>query len=384
MLFFEKFKKQMFLYPRIMAKNTKENRIMTIALTAILIVAGIAVVYVSMTSDEDKNVDNGGKTTPDQNQTVNTSQVLLSVKYGNDYSNYSLENIENLTEITGSVKYLKMGALPTVIVDGPYNYTGVSMVDLLDDAFVLPDSYNVTVTASDGRPSEYTYDEIQGRFMSYNESTGNESGIVQGTMLLAYKEDNTYLDNESGGPLKIVFTGDDLVFSSKQISKYVVSIEINGPEILNISYNGTTIGYSQKELEQLTTQTQSGRYLKMGALPTVIVDGPYNYTGVSMVDLLDDAFVLPDSYNVTVTASDGRPSEYTYDEIQGRFMSYNESTGNESGIVQGTMLLAYKEDETYLNESTGGPLKIVFTGNNYIFSSRTTSKYVVEIDIIET
>jgi hypothetical protein len=210
-----------------MAKNTKENRIMTIALTAILIVAGIAVVYVSMTSDEDKNVDDGEKTTPDQNQTVNTSQILLSVKYGNDYSNYSLENIENLTEITGPVKYLKMRALPTtVIVDGPYNYTGVSMVDLLDDAFVLPDSYNVTVTASDGWETDYSYDEVQGNVMSYNESTGNESGIVQGTMLLAFKEDGAYLNESTGGPLKIVFTGDNYIFSSRTTSKYVVEIDI--------------------------------------------------------------------------------------------------------------------------------------------------------------
>jgi hypothetical protein len=114
--------------------------------------------------------------------------------------------------------------LPDIIIDGPYNFTGVKFSTLISQIDSLPKNYNITVTASDGWTSEFTKDQINGEIELYNE-TGEKIEEGNATMTLAYIEDNEYI-NENDGPLRIAFIGENVITASNLWSKAVEIIEI--------------------------------------------------------------------------------------------------------------------------------------------------------------
>jgi len=141
-----------------------------------------------------------------------------------------------------------------------------------------------------------------------------------------------------------------------------------GPEVerpvLTISYGSESFNYTLDELIETESFTGSGGFIKRSG--TVV--GPNNYTGVRISTLLNDVSHLPQSFTLEATASDGYTVNYTYDEIKGHVMVYNES-GGETGIGNLTMIIAYKENGVLLNESTGGPLRVAFVDDGAISSS---------------
>ncbi|HHH79796.1 MAG TPA: hypothetical protein ENL13_02710 [Thermoplasmatales archaeon] len=124
--------------------------------------------------------------------------------------------------------------------------------------------------------------------------------------------------------------------------------------------------------------TGSGRYIKKSG--TIV--GPNNYTGVRISMLLKDVPNLPENFTIEAIASDGYTVNYTYDEVKGYVAVYNES-GNETGIGNLTMIIAYKENGVLLNESTGGPLRIAFVDEGAISSSRLWIRSLVSLSIKE-
>jgi len=133
--------------------------------------------------------------------------------------------IEDFESYSGYGGIIKPGWFPDIVVEGPFNYTGVKISTLLEEFPDLPDSYNITVTSSDDRTNEYNFSQINGNVGVYN-GTSNESYTTGGvTMILAYKKEGEYLD-ETEGPLRIVFINDGEFTSSKLWAKFIVSIEI--------------------------------------------------------------------------------------------------------------------------------------------------------------
>jgi len=151
--------------------------------------------------------------------------------------------------------------------------------------------------------------------------------------------------------------------------------------ILSIIYESQEINYTLSELEELEAYPGNGSLIKTKVLPDVIIDGPYNFTGVKFTTIISQMDNLPNNYNITVTASDGWTTVFTKDQINGEIEVYNE-TGD---IIEGgnvSMILAYKEDNEYINEEDG-PLRIAFIGENAITASNLWSKMVETIEIIE-
>jgi hypothetical protein len=95
----------------------------------------------------------------------------------------------------------------------------------------LSDNYSIIIYSSDGINTTYNYSVIQGNINIYNSTNPeNDTPISHGgvTMILAYKKDGEYLDEELDGNLKIAFINEDegLITSSKLWAKFVTSIEI--------------------------------------------------------------------------------------------------------------------------------------------------------------
>ena len=215
-----------------MAKEEPYNKLITLFLAIVICLAAITILYVNLpdSQDEDSTDDGTEDTNDDNNDNDEEESVILTISYGTESYEYTLSELEDLEAYDGNGKYLKVGALDqgSVIVKGPYNYTGIKMTTLLDKFDSLPEEYNVTVTATDGWENEYTKDQVNGNVDFYNETTGEivEEGTT--TMLLAYKEDGEYLEVGEGlpGPTRFVFVSEDSTTGSNIWAKMVESIEI--------------------------------------------------------------------------------------------------------------------------------------------------------------
>jgi hypothetical protein len=149
---------------------------------------------------------------------------------------------------------------------------------------------------------------------------------------------------------------------------------------LSVILGDEQIDYTLEDLEDLEAYKESGGYIKTGWLPEVNIEVPHNYTGVRIITLLDEIDELPGNYSITVEASDDYTRDFNMSLILGNVDIYNE-TGNITSVGDVTMLLAYQGEETYLNESLGGPLRIVYVDNGAITDSSLWIKNVVSIEI---
>lgn len=199
----------------------KTNKIITAVLAIIIIVAAIATLYVNLPKDTQNNNENTGETNDQSNESVTALTVII----GEEQMNYTLEELESLEAFSGSGSYIKTGWLPTVEIEGPFNYTGISITTLLDQLENLPENYTITVEASDGYTKEYNTSYITGNVDIYNE-TGNITGTGGVTLLLAYMEENSYINESAGGSIRIVYVDDGAITSSGLWVKNVISIEI--------------------------------------------------------------------------------------------------------------------------------------------------------------
>ena len=198
----------------------KNSKLITIILAIIILIAIIALVYINLPKDETKEED---KTEDDD--IIPVGEEILSIIYESQQINFTLLDLEDLDAYSGSGSFIKTKVLPEVIINGPYNFTGVKFSTLISQIDNLPDNYNITVTASDGWTSEFTMYQTNGEIDLYNE-TGDilEEGNV--TMILAYIEDSEYITDEDVGPLRVAFVGEDVITESNLWSKMVESIEI--------------------------------------------------------------------------------------------------------------------------------------------------------------
>ena len=208
--------------------SEKTNKMITIVLALLITVAALTIIYVNLPQENDNDTtDNTPSKNNDQNNTQNEEKIL-TVTYENEKTNYTLEELEELESFTASGSYVKTKLLPdTVVINGPWNFTGVKITTILDEFSNLPENYNITVTSSDGWTSTYTYNQTQGN-VNFYETDGNLTEDASATMILAYKEEGEYLTvgDDEPGPLRIAFIGSKPITESNLWSNKVVSIEI--------------------------------------------------------------------------------------------------------------------------------------------------------------
>ncbi|MBN1861174.1 MAG: hypothetical protein JW840_06915 [Candidatus Thermoplasmatota archaeon] len=136
-----------------------------------------------------------------------------------------------------------------------------------------------------------------------------------------------------------------------------VNNESSQPEktFLTISVGSQLYNYSLTDLTELDAVSGEGSYInKIGK-----ITGPNTYTGVTVNVLLESIPSLPSNYTFRAIASDGYERNFSSDELNGYVPVFNE-TGGELGLSNLTMIIGYKENGVFLNETTKGPLRIAF------------------------
>ena len=205
-----------------MPTENKSNKIITVVLVVIIAIAAITVLYVSLPQNEENNASTGNN----EQSGNQTESVVLTVIYGDQQTNYTFPQLENLTAFTGMGGYRT--SYPSI--KGQGNYTGVPVTTLVELAAGNIENYSVTVYSSDGNKT-YNYSMVLGDVDLYNASNASDAtpiGNGRATMIIAYMKDGQYLNESQDGKLKTAFVNgrEEIITSSDLWRKYVISIEI--------------------------------------------------------------------------------------------------------------------------------------------------------------
>jgi hypothetical protein len=158
--------------------------------------------------------------------------------------------------------------------------------------------------------------------------------------------------------------------------------------ILTVTYGDKQTNYTLHELENLTS------YTGMGGRRTNLlkIEGQGNYTGVPVITLVELTAGDGDIENYSIIATSnykGRIENktYNYSYILGNVDIYNPNNASDSTPIGNgglTMVIAYKYEGNYLNESNDGKLRIAFLDENgSITYSQLWYKSVISIGIVE-
>lgn len=158
--------------------------------------------------------------------------TALTIVNGDTTRELTLSEIEAMTAVEGWGGRLKSDG---VTVEGPYQYKGVSLVNLCDLVGGITSSNSVKVTAEDGYSMTFGYNQAtaSGGFTFFNAADPAEEIPVPSSyhVILAYKEGGELLPHQHGGPLRVC-----IVDSENQITeghwwiKWVTRIEVQTGE----------------------------------------------------------------------------------------------------------------------------------------------------------
>jgi len=194
----------------------KFNKYISAALVVVIIFAIGVLAYTSLVEKEPKKSDN------DQPLVEEPEKSIFTISVDSASYNYTLNELMTFDSVSEQGSYInKIGK-----ITGPNNYTGVSVIALLSSIEGLPDNYTVHAIASDGYALNYSRDEVNGSVSIFNE-TGNETGIGDFTMIVAYEENGVVLNETTSGPLRIAFVDDEGSISSSGLwLQSLVKVEI--------------------------------------------------------------------------------------------------------------------------------------------------------------
>jgi hypothetical protein len=301
-------------------------------------------------------------------------QQILGVRVGSVIESFTMSEILAMNSVTGQGGF--RNSYGTLV--GPHTYVGVPVYNLLKSVEILPESYEVLVNTSDNYPITYNQSIVEGTTKGYNSTTGESIGQINVTMVLAHYENG---EEVSDGPFRIVFLNEDGYLTDSFLwAKFVVNITVNiistEPPALKIISGDSTLTYTLEEIWGLPYVSGYGGYKKSSG--TLV--GPYNYTGITILYLLEQSGSIPENYSIEVKAEDGYKTTFNRTEVEGQFQGYNMTNGESVGVISCTLVLAYQEEGESID--IGGPLRIATLNETYFTDGRYWSKSVVEIRLI--
>ena len=208
------------------------NRILTIFLAVIICIAAVVLLYVSLPKDETTDDTSDGDTTNGETDDNETEEpiTVLTVIYDDEQTEYTLEELELMDNITGYGGYRTSYPM----IKGQGTYTGVPITELVELAAGDITNYSLFVIANEEgeiQNQTYNYTTIQGNINIYNSTNASDETPIEiggVTMIVCYEKDGEYLDEDSDGKLKIAFVNEneEKITASGLWWKFVVSIEI--------------------------------------------------------------------------------------------------------------------------------------------------------------
>lgn len=160
----------------------------------------------------------------------------------------------------------------------------------------------------------------------------------------------------------------------------VSSIELPVMSVTVVGVNGTQVVLNETDIAGLPFYRGYGGYKNQLG----IVKGLGNYTGVSLSILCNLVGVLTNTSFIRVMAADNYSKTFTYAEVNGEFVTYDNVTGEEIPHSQPLVpIVAYYFNDTAV-ASSDGPLRMAIVGPEGLVTNSTYwAKQVVRIEVVD-
>jgi len=113
------------------------------------------------------------------------------------------------------------------IVSGPFKVKGVTIESLCEQVGGVTPSQAVLVSAVDGYSMVFDYDQISGKFDTYDPQTMKPTPHGELKLILMYREDGKPLSHDDGKPLRVATAGTDkLLIEGHFWVKWINKIEV--------------------------------------------------------------------------------------------------------------------------------------------------------------
>ncbi len=299
--------------------------------------------------------------------TVGESTVLipggsLTVVVGERSTTYTIADLEELDVVIAEGTFTN-----TIGVDYTATYTGVPIATLIGN---VPVYTTILVTAADG----YSMNYEAGMFLDRSE----------GTWILAYKENGSYMPYDPG-PLRIVLVGEDNPrFEGAISAKMVTRIDILGvyEDYSLLMYGALTRAFSRAELEagvgcpchtstiNVTSKGETHTYtgLPLWRLIAYVDDdrAPGSEQGIHYdEDDFNDA-LASSGYTITLVAEDG----------------YTQTVSSRLIARDDRFIVAFKRDGLFLDPTKSGYMRFVYD-DSVLFPTGTSLRSVKFLSSIE-
>jgi hypothetical protein len=294
--------------------------------------------------------------------TVLTPSGSLTVVAGEISTTYTIADLEELDIVTAQGTFTN-----TIGVDYTATYTGIPIATLIGN---VPVDTAILVTAADGYAMNYE----AGMFLDRSE----------GTWILAYKENGSYMPYDPG-PLRVVLAGEDNPHFEGAISaKMVIRIDILGAyeDYSLLMYGAITRAFSRGELEagvgcpchtSTVTVTSKGETHTYTGLPlwrlVAYVDddrAPGPEQGIHYDDEDFNAALAVSGYAITLVAEDG----------------YTQSVTAQLIAHDDRFIVAFKQDGLFLDPVKSGYMRFVYD-DSVLFPAGTSLRSVKFLSSIE-
>lgn len=177
--------------------------ILTGILAGLILIAAIVVIYYNLPESEEEK------------------EIVLSVSAEGVVWEYRLNDLENMEEYRG------YGGMKTKAGMGePNEYSGVRVSTLLEKVGISTNLTNVElrVTAADGYNTTFNITVLE-EFSDVYDASGNSTNGTA-TLIIAYKENGAYVDEENG-PLRMAYVGEEPLFTNSSFwVKQVTTIDV--------------------------------------------------------------------------------------------------------------------------------------------------------------
>lgn len=212
-----------------LTKRSGSQSYLSIIVIVLLLVIGGGAYYLSQNQaappDGDVIIPTDGTPVSDPvDEPSNIPEFSISlVGIGGEEITVNAETISEMEEVS-----MDGGLLTSAgTLKGPYKYSGVPLFDVLDLVGGVTDDNSLRVTAADGYAMVFTWEELNGEFITYNVNTGDEVEAQEELIpVLSYMEDDEPLP-DGHGPIRLVILGEEgLISEGHYWIKQVVQIEV--------------------------------------------------------------------------------------------------------------------------------------------------------------
>ncbi|MEW5748332.1 MAG: hypothetical protein AB1793_06065 [Candidatus Thermoplasmatota archaeon] len=230
-------------------------------------------------------------------------------------------------------------------------YGGVELRDIADLVGGMAEGDVMTVTASDGYCVNLSYEQVY---------ASTEYLAVQGQIVLAYEFNGSLMSVEDWPMIAVLapdeaFSNDDFNATApegpefemqtsagslwvKTVANITIGVLEEHEVVLTVA-GATTVDLTMYDLQSMDTVTSEGSFIKS----TGTVEGPFEFTGVALRDLVDLVYA-GDDYSVEVVATDGYTMTYSNSQAENGTFEYYDPAGTSLGTDDFTMVVAYAQD----------------------------------------